>query len=365
MRVLASPAFSNRGANPYNWLLYVHMAELDLEVHEYSRSRLLTGSYDVWHIHWPEAPLNHSNPFVALRKLVRLLVMMEVARRRGTKIVWTVHNLAAHENQHPRIAPWFWKGFIGRLDGYISLSAAGQRLALERFPQLTHLPGFIVPLGHFRDCYPDGMSAAAARTSLGLEPDATVLSFVGQVRRYKGVADLCEAFRTLPDEQARLVIAGVPRPPNLEDELRRAALRDRRVQLHLGFVPDGNVQLFLKAADLVVLPFRSVLNSASALLALSFDRPVLLPETGALSELQDRVGTDWVLTYRGGITTGILAEAIAWAKATPRPARAPLDSFDWPMLSRQTADVYLALLNRSRLVPAGGGGVVADARQAE
>ena len=343
MRILAQPAYVNRAGNPYNWLLYTELSGLGFEVDEFSRWRLLTGSYDVWHLHWPEAPLNDPSTSRALRRLSELIASMEVARRRGTKIVWTIHNLSAHEERHPRIASWFWNGFIRRLDGFISLSTAGHALALEQFPRLACLPGFVVPLGHYRGVYAGETDARAARARLDLEPTATVLAFVGQLRRYKGVSSLCRAFSSLPDDDARLLIAGKAKDANLAGELSGAARSDSRIRLRLEFVPDDELHVYLRAADLVVLPFRNVLNSASALLALSFDRPVLVPRTGPLAELRDRVGAEWVHTYENELTTELLAEAIRWTRQTQRTGRPRLDSLDWRAVAQQTAEALRSI----------------------
>jgi beta-1,4-mannosyltransferase len=43
----------------------------------------------------------------------------------------------------------------------------------------------------------------------------------------------------------------------------------------------------LNAADVAVLPFLDVLTSGSAILALSFGKPVILPDIGCLPELID------------------------------------------------------------------------------
>ena len=78
------------------------------------------------------------------------------------------------------------------------------------------------------------------------------------------------------------------------------------MHLHLRSVPVEDVQAHFAAADLVVLPYRKTLNSAVALLALSFDRPVLVPNAGSMAELQREVGAEWVLIYEGseGALTG-------------------------------------------------------------
>ena len=107
----------------------------------------------------------------------------------------------------------------------------------------------------------------------------------------------------------------------------------------LEHVPDVDVQRYLRAADLVVLPFRDITNSASALLALSFDRPVLVPALGAMGELQAIVGTEWVRTYEGELTAEVLAEALEWA-AHRSDGSAPLDALGWAEIARRTLVVY-------------------------
>jgi beta-1,4-mannosyltransferase len=138
-----------------------------------------------------------------------------------------------------------------------------------------------------------------------------------------------------------LLVAGDPHSAGLADEIRQAAGGDPRIRLDLRHVPDDEVQRYLRAADLVALPFRDITNSASALLALSFDRPVLVPARGAMGELQSLAGGQWVCTYEGDLTPDILARGLDWA--TRRPAGAPrLDALEWPEIARRTLAAYLA-----------------------
>ncbi|MDY7008651.1 MAG: hypothetical protein SWX82_33215 [Cyanobacteriota bacterium] len=53
-------------------------------------------------------------------------------------------------------------------------------------------------------------------------------------------------------------------------------VNDSRIKLKFGFVPDKKLQEYFRAANFVVLPFKDILNSGNALLALSFDCPVLV-----------------------------------------------------------------------------------------
>jgi glycosyltransferase involved in cell wall biosynthesis len=101
----------------------------------------------------------------------------------------------------------------------------------------------------------------------------------------------------------------------------------------------------LGAADLIVLPYDHILQSGTALLALSFDRPVLVPDRGAMSELQAEVGAEWVRTYEGDLTADTLAHAMDWAETAIRSERAPLDDREWPRLARQTEQLYRRVLD--------------------
>ena len=341
MRVLAWPAYLNRFVNPYNWLLYTHMTRLGARVEEFSPTRLLRGGrYRIWHLHWPDFILNQTSRRLATAWLALLLRLLDVAHRRGVKVVWTVHNLRAHEGYHPALERWFWPRFTRRLDGYISLTEASRRAAVARFPALRDLPGGVVPHGHYRGVYPDSLTRAEARAALELPQRARVYLFIGHLRPYKSVPALVAAFRRLTDPRAVLVVAGRPHAPELRAEVERAAGDDPRVRLYLGFVPGRRVQLYLRAADLVVLPYAEILNSGSSLLALSFDRPILVPEKGSLLELQAQVGADWVRTYRGALGADALADGMRWALETPRSELAPLEAFDWDAVARGTLEEY-------------------------
>src|SRR5437016_8694434 len=68
----------------------------------------------------------------------------------------------------------------------------------------------------------------AARLALGLPSDRSLLTFVGQVKREKGVLDLVDAMgllgRELPPERLPLLLViGTPGPPTIVEEIRRRA----------------------------------------------------------------------------------------------------------------------------------------------
>lgn len=340
MRILAMPAFSNRKHNPYNSLLYGPMAGMGAEVQEFSRGRLLRGRPDVWHMHWPEGTLIDSGLAWTMVRLALFFAMLVTAKLKGTRLMWTMHNFHTHEQPHPRLERLFWALFPRCLDGCFSLSEAGRKLALERLPVLRNKPIFVVPHGHYRGVYSDSVTRQEARRRLGIAPDSPMVAYLGLIRPYKNVPLLIRTFRQLDNPKAALCIAGKPHTPEMAREIESAVGGDPRVKTALGFVAADDVQVYLRAADLAVLPFSEILNSGSALLALSFDCPILIPRKGAMQELEARVGKDWVRTYEGDLTVQTLDEALRWARETQRPPRAPLEPFDWPRLAVETLEAY-------------------------
>lgn len=349
LRVLGWPAFSNRVEQPYNRLLYTHLRALGVEVEEYTAARALRGRASVLHLHWPERRVRDASRLPALARSGALLGVLDAFRARGGRVVWTVHNLAAHGGRyHAWLEPRFWRAFTRRLDGFIALSPSGAEAARERYPALRDVPGFVVPHGHYRGAYPDQVGRDAARRALALPPEARVLGFLGQVRPYKNVAHLLRTFARLPEPDLRLLVAGQPKPEPLAAELRALAEADSRVRLAPGFVPGDEVQGWLRAMDLAVLPYREILNSGSAILALSFDRPVLVPRRGAMEDLAAEVGPEWVRTFEGELTPEVLREALAWATEPGRPARPRLDALEWERVAALTLEAYRSVLARGR-----------------
>jgi len=347
MRVIASPAFKARALNPYTWFLYQELQELGVEVVEFSRRQLLFGERpDIWHLHWPEGFLKTRGKLHTLARQSLLELLLGQARRRGTKILWTVHNLAAHDCDHPGLERRFWRRFIPRLDGIINLSERGRRLALKKFPGLSKTPSFVIPHGHYREIYPDTVSRLEARRKLGLAEAGRVALFLGQIRPYKNLPRLLEVFSELKDQEAVLLLAGRVQDHALKEQVQGATRADPRIKARLELIPEEEVQLYLRASDLTVLPYGDLLNSGVALLSLSFDCPVLAPERGMLGELQQQVGARWLRLFPERLTVQTLREALY----QPRPAerRPDLEAYGWGGIARATLEAYQTLCNQGR-----------------
>ena len=97
----------------------------------------------------------------------------------------------------------------------------------------------------------------------------------------------------------------------------------------------------MRAADAAVLPFRDILTSGSAILALSHGRPVIAPAMGCLP---GTLPADATFLYDPD-ADGALADAMRQAAAADLAvmgarARAYAETIDWGPIAEQTAALY-------------------------
>ena len=106
---------------------------------------------------------------------------------------------------------------------------------------------------------------------------------------------------------------GACKDPSLEFKLRELADGDDRISLeiHEEVVPDEELEAVIDAHDAAVLPYRNILNSGSALHALSRNKPVLAPRMGSLPELLATVGPEWVHLFDGEINSEAIEQFLS------------------------------------------------------
>jgi beta-1,4-mannosyltransferase len=250
--------------------------------------------------------------------------------------VWTAHNIRSRETRNPRLQTLFWKLFPKLLQGWISLSEAGRQQTEARIPHLRQVPSFVIPHGHYRGEYPAIVTRDEARARLCVAQNSRVMLSFGRIRGYKNLPLLVNSFMKMSGADVVLFLAGFPECSQTAESLERVATMEPRLRLELRFIKKNEVQLFFKPADLIVLPYREILNSGVALLALSFNGPVLVPAIGALPELQALVGDEWVRCYSGELTPEKLDAALNWAVYAKRSTAPCMEDLNWAKLARET-----------------------------
>ena len=203
-------------------------------------------------------------------------------RRRGTRVVLVCDNLVPHERRPGDLALTRW--MLRNSDGYLLMSDSVAR-DLDRLKPGAPRRQALHPL--YAQFDRGRSTRATARERLGLPADAEVVLFFGYIRRYKGLDVLLEAWPTVRARRpaARLVAAGEifedPAPYRAQAE---QAGSDGSVTLIGRYVPDDEVEALFKAADVVVLPYRSATQSGVTHVAYALGVPVITTDVGGLAE---------------------------------------------------------------------------------
>ncbi len=192
-----------------------------------------------------------------------------------------VHNPADHDARlHQRLAAAL---VLARANGLFTHARVLASALRATFPAIP-VSSFPLPPVHTLDL----PGRATARLELGLGGDERVTLFFGLIRPYKGVDVLLHAAARLsPGTRWRFLVAGEPwgNQRTHLDELRRALGLEDRVRLDFGWVEESRLAVYLAAADLLVLPYRTGSQSAVAPLGLAHGLPVLSTSVGGLGEL--------------------------------------------------------------------------------
>jgi beta-1,4-mannosyltransferase len=298
------------------------------------------GRADILHIHWAELQYRSWSAMRSARKLAGLLLALERARRAGMHIVYTAHNVRRHDDALTRLDALADSGLYRLVDAvHVHDEEAKRELLLSLQPRQIN----VIAHGNYIGAYPDTCTAQEARRKLELDDGSFVFLTLGQIRPYKGIDELITAFRSVGGDSVRLIVAGHPHDDAYAASLTALARADARIRLHLRFVPDEDIQYYMHAADICVLPYRAGTTSGAAILCLSFGKPVIAPDAWPFRPLiQSGSGLLYTSQPDG------LRSALALAPQTDigRASTAALDvarSLDWGPISCQHLAVYKSL----------------------
>ena len=342
MIVLAKPFNKCPGKNAYNTRLYNAIIDKGVVVVEWTKTQMLFGKYDVLHLHWPENILNRNSALISFILLFFLMTALLWTKARNKIIVWTAHNLKSHNKRHPILEKYFWKMFFKFIDGIICLNPFYLPSLKEKTTKITY-----IPLGNYKDVYPNISSYSESREKIGYSPDCKILLILGRLERYKGILEFIQNFNKLRSNNIYLVIRGKTNDKEYWDHLKKAASLNSRISIKNEFIEDYDLQFYINAADIVVCPTNSVWNSSSALLGLSFNKPVLSRKNPVFDYLEKQVFKDWVFSYHDKMFSDSLIKLILDKVDGLKNKIVPFDGWEWETIADKHIEFYKSQYNNN------------------
>jgi len=135
------------------------------------------------------------------------------------------------------------------------------------------------------------LTPTAAKHKLGIQTWEKTILFFGRIAPYKGLEYLLAAFHKISSNHAnyRLIIAGELMKgyeeyiSRIQQMISQTESNDRIIP-KLEFIPDEDTELYFKAADVLVLPYKDIFQSGVLLLGYSFGLPSIAADVGSFRE---------------------------------------------------------------------------------
>jgi D-inositol-3-phosphate glycosyltransferase len=306
----------------------------------------------IFHILW-------NNKFEALDRTLLMLYYKIL----GKRIVLTAHNVNARkrDSKDTRLNR-LTLGIQYRLADHIFVHTEKMKLELVHGFGAHGKRVTVIPFGINNSVPNTRLTPAEAKERLGIAADERTILFFGRIKPYKGLEYLIAAFHQLLAQHKgyRLVIVG--RPFDCEKywtEILQSIsgdVKNGRVLLRADFIPDEETEVYFKAADVIVLPYRDIFQSGVLFLGHSFGLPVLAADVGSLKDEIVEGKTGFVFRPEDSVD---LARAVERYFASDlyqelNSRRLQIQEFarvrhSWDVVSEMTMNVYAGLFSLEKL----------------
>jgi beta-1,4-mannosyltransferase len=288
------------------------VATLDL-----TREWLASREADAIHVHWPDGLWRQRGKglIVRIRGVRQLRLFLSSARQAGLRLVWTVHNLGAHEG-----GDWVDSRGYAAVADMADLIVCHSRWSAEHVRRTYRPRGDIVvmPIGNADGFYPATRPRDAVLAELNLDPARPVVSCLGILRAYKGLELACDAVSRLHGEVQLFIGGPVFRKFDL-GRIRESVARLPHAQLVARRLTDQEFADVTAASDATLLPYSNVTTSSALIASWSLGSGVVASDLPYFREMISPAGLAGRL-FRAGDADSLAAQIADYLRV-PRETR--------------------------------------------
>jgi glycosyltransferase involved in cell wall biosynthesis len=232
-------------------------------------------------------------------ELIDRTILMVYYKLAGKKIAITAHNVnAATRDSKDSWMNRFSLAFQYRMADHIFVHTRLMKDELLADFSVPPRKVSVIPFGINNVDPRTSITAGAAKERLGITVHDRVILFFGLIRPYKGLEYLVSAMTHLNERaDIKLIIAGAVQAgcadywAGIQRDIRVGSFENRIIE-KVHYIPDEDVELYFKAADVLALPYTHIFQSGLPFLAYSFGLPVIASDVGSLREdiIEGRTG---------------------------------------------------------------------------
>lgn len=263
--------------NPYQKLLYRALKKHGIKIRR-------TPPYFFWlphlppadwlHLNWPSRLYGAASPQLREEQFHRFVNTLLKVKNRGTKLLWTMHNLLPHDTVDPDFHA-FAQGKIAELSDLIHLHDERAADTVQHRYQIEPDKIHVMAHGHYGDYYGKPMPRIQARRRLGIPEHSVVLLNFGNLRRYKGLEKAIAAFKAGSNQNLLFLVAGHPDDQDVADFLKNESVENPQLLLKLSKFKEKEIMPLFAASDAFIFPSENFFTSGSVMLALTYELPII------------------------------------------------------------------------------------------
>ena len=360
LRILMVPSDVNlvRTLNPYQFLLSQALVDQGVSVDNwpywqgklpiFKAAMAREKHFDLVHIHWIYFNITGKNRYLYFFSCLKFLFDILITRLAGFKFVWTVHDYLGHDSKFPGLELWTRRLFVKFVNRIICLNEMTVETIAKEY-KFNPRKAIVIPHGHYRDVYDKPVDLVEARKELNLPESGKVYLNLGLLKPYKGIENLLRVWQDSQDIFAgnTLLIVGKPVDEDYVKKLQDLAAGIEGVIIYPQFIENDKLHLYFSAANVVVLPFKKILNSGSLILAMSFGKPVIAPRLGGIVEV---LGEANDLLYdpedKDGLLKGMQKSTNIDLDKLSELVEKACDRLDWNLIGQDTVEVYRSVTQK-------------------
>ena len=237
---------------------------------------------DIIHMQWPKLPIIDRFVWRFLKRKLHLTVFIH-----------TSHNVLPHDA--PVTAARFWRPIYRAMDGIIVHHNSSIDKLVHDF-QVSRESVTVIPHGPLRfsvnrELLENKVRDIRLQIGKKLPPEKPVIAFLGYLRHYKGPDIFIEAIR---DPEIRnlahfLIVGKGPLPLRLQNtDVFDIIVINAKIKL-------DEFLAYLNAADLIVMPYRSISQSGLLMTTVAEGVPVLVSDRGGMPDVVRNHNAGWIL----------------------------------------------------------------------